>query len=181
ERERRVGARFEHDRSAAMAKRGCSALEGLRVPNDVRPRVRRRRVDDERRRQAEQEKDEPEPAHCRSLRRRTGDVTLKRPNRNEACVAWTRYAAHRRVLGRADSATIDAPCVLALRSPITPTRRASFRFDLLHDQCPLTEKCTGSCGSALQRRGEIGHRRMSSPKVCGSLTSTAPNGLIRPT
>ena len=47
------------------------------------------------------------------------------------CVAWPRWAAHRRVLGRADSATISAPCVLALHSPIAPARRASFRFDLL--------------------------------------------------
>jgi catechol 2,3-dioxygenase-like lactoylglutathione lyase family enzyme len=41
--------------------------------------------------------------------------------------------AHRRVLGRPDSATIGAPCVLALRAPIAPARRASFWFDLLGD------------------------------------------------
>jgi hypothetical protein len=46
------------------------------------------------------------------------------------CVARPRYAAHRRVLGRADSSTIGAPCVLALHSPIATARRASFWFDL---------------------------------------------------
>jgi hypothetical protein len=46
-------------------------------------------------------------------------------------VARPRYAAHRRVLGRADSSAIGAPCVLALHSPIAPARRASFWFDLL--------------------------------------------------
>ena len=55
------------------------------------------------------------------------------------CVAWPRYAAHRRVLSRADSETIDAPCVLALHSPIAPTRRASFRFDLLEAFAVLAE------------------------------------------
>src|SRR5437764_1891683 len=39
--------------------------------------------------------------------------------------------AHRGVLGRADSGTIGAPCVLALRAPIAPARRASLRFELL--------------------------------------------------
>src|SRR5437763_11687281 len=45
--------------------------------------------------------------------------------------ARPRYAAHRRVLSRADSSAIGAPCVLALRSPIAPARRASFWFGLL--------------------------------------------------
>ena len=39
--------------------------------------------------------------------------------------------AHRRVLGRADSLAIGAPCVLALGVPIATARRASFWFDLL--------------------------------------------------
>ena len=46
------------------------------------------------------------------------------------CVARTRYAAHRRVLGRPDSSAIEAPCVLALHSPIAPARRASSWVDL---------------------------------------------------
>src|SRR3954452_21231788 len=47
------------------------------------------------------------------------------------CAARPRWAAHRRVLSRPDSRAIEAPCVLALHSPIPPARRASFRFDLL--------------------------------------------------
>src|SRR5216110_2858444 len=43
--------------------------------------------------------------------------------------------AHRGVLGRADSGTIGAPCVLALRAPIAPARRASLRFELLESAC----------------------------------------------
>jgi hypothetical protein len=52
------------------------------------------------------------------------------------CAARPRWAAHRRVLSRPDSRAIEAPCVLALHSPIPPARRASFRFDLLATRFP---------------------------------------------
>src|SRR5881392_2486254 len=47
------------------------------------------------------------------------------------CAARPRWAAYRRVLSRPDRRAIEAPCVLALHSPIPPARRSSFRFDLL--------------------------------------------------
>jgi hypothetical protein len=46
------------------------------------------------------------------------------------CASGPRYAAHRGVLSRADSGAIDAPCVLALHSPIATLQRASFWLDL---------------------------------------------------
>src|SRR3954468_13603955 len=57
------------------------------------------------------------------------------------CAARPRWAAHRRVLSRPDSRAIEAPCVLALHSPIPPARRASFRFDLLRQAVIPTGGC----------------------------------------
>src|SRR5438045_4361614 len=71
--------------------------------------------------------------------------------------------AHRGVLGRADSGTIGAPCVLALRAPIAPARRASLRFELL---CCRAVRATarGSPHSAARLpQGESSRREVECP------------------